>query len=320
MRIVYLGSGEFGCASLLKLYDSEHKILQVVTQPARQSGRGRKVKPTAIATLANQLNLSCLETANVNAPEIIAKILVLEPDVLLVIAFGQKIGTELLQLPNCRVINLHGSLLPKYRGAAPINWAILQGETETGLTVIELNEQWDAGEILGQIKTRIAPTETAGDLYARLAQLGPKIILEVLEKIVTGWDAPQSQDSRLAGRAPKLTKQDGAICWSQSAEALRNFIHGMSPWPGAFCYLKQQKKKTAERITLLRAEVVESQEGTEESNATTSGTVGEDGNIVCAPGRLRLLEVKPDNGRLMTFTDFANGRHLEKGDRLLDGA
>ena len=171
MRIVFLGSGDFGCSSLRRLQECGHALLQVVTQPARQSGRGRKVKPTAIAALAAELKLPCVETANVNAADVVTKIRAFEPEVLVVIAFGQKIGKELLQIPNCRVINLHGSLLPKYRGAAPINWAIINGETETGLTVIELNEQWDAGDILGQVKTQIQPTQTAGELHDRLAEM-----------------------------------------------------------------------------------------------------------------------------------------------------
>ncbi len=318
MRIVFLGSGDFGCPSLRRLHECGHEVLQVVTQPARQSGRGRKVKPTAIATLAAELKLPCLETANVNETDIVAKVRALEPEVLIVIAFGQKIGNELLQIPTCRVINLHGSLLPKYRGAAPINWAILKGETETGLTVIELNEQWDAGDILGQAKTKIQPSETAGELHDRLADMGTQLLLEVLGKMAAGRDSPLVQDHCLASRAPKLKKEDGAICWSQPAKTLRNFIHGMSPWPGAFCYLKQQNKDKSERITLLRAEVASPDNGADIAESAPAGTVAQDLSIHCASGRLRLLEVKPDNGRQMAFANFAHGRHLQKGDRLLE--
>jgi len=320
MRIVFLGSGDFGCPSLRRPHECGHEVLQVVTQPARQSGRGRKVRPTAIAALAAELELPCVETANVNEAGIVTMIRDLEPEVLIVIAFGQKIGKDLLQITNCRVINLHGSLLPKYRGAAPINWAIINGETETGLTVIELNEQWDAGDILGQVKTEIQPTETAGELHDRLAEMGPQLLSEVLEKMAAGKDAPLVQDNRLASRAPKLKKEDGAIYWSQPAEALRNFIHGMSPWPGAFCYLKQQDKDKSERITLIRAEVILPADGADITESAAAGTVAADLSIHCATGRLRLLEVKPDNGRRMAFSDFANGRHLQKGDRFLDGA
>jgi len=319
MRIVFFGSGGFGCSSLRQLHESGYELLQVVTQPARQSGRGRKMKPTAIATLAAELKLPCLETPAVNEAGIVAKIRTLEPDVLVVIAFGQKIGNELLQISNCRVINLHGSLLPKYRGAAPINWAILTGETETGLTVIELNEQWDAGDILGQVKTEILPTETAGELHDRLAQLGPPLLSEVLRQIEEGRDSPRGQDNRFASRAPKLKKQDGAIRWARSAEQLRNFIHGMSPWPGAFCNLKQQAKDKPERITLMRAEVASPDQDADMTETASFGTVAADLSIHCKTGRLRLLEVKPDNGRRMVFTDFANGRHLQTGDRFLDG-
>lgn len=319
MRIIFLGSGDFGCPSLRQLHQCGHSLLQVITQPARQSGRGRKTKPTAIATLASELKLPCIETANVNEADLVTKIQAYEPDVLIVIAFGQKIGNQLLQIPNCRVINLHGSLLPKYRGAAPIHWAIINGETETGLTVIELNEQWDAGDILGQVMTKILPAETAGELYDRLAQMGPQLVSNVLEKIATGKDSPITQDNQFASRAPKLKKEDGSICWSQPAEVLRNFINGMSPWPGAFCYLKQQGKDKTERLTLIRAEVVSPADSDDIAGPTAAGTVAADRSIYCSTGRLRLVEVKPDNGRQMTFSDFANGRHLQKGDWFLDG-
>ena len=319
MRIVFFGSGGFGCSSLRQLHESGHELLQVVTQPARQSGRGRKEKPTAIAALAAALQLSWVESENVNEEAFIKTIRALEPDVLVVIAFGQKVGKAWLQMPNCRIINLHGSLLPKYRGAAPINWAIINGETETGLTLIELNEQWDAGDILGQIRTKILPTETAGELHDRLAEMGPPLLSEVLEQIAQGRDAPRGQDNRFASRAPKLKKQDGAIRWARSAEQLRNFIHGMSPWPGAFCDLKQQAKDKPERITLVRAKVAQPDDGIIVPDSTAAGNVLEDMSIHCATGRLCVLEVKPDNGRLMPFADFANGRHLQKGDRFLDG-
>lgn len=319
MRIIFLGSGSFGCPSLRRLHEYGHSLLQVITQPARQSGRGRKIKPTAIATLAQELNVPCVETANVNEADLVTKIRSFEPDVLIVIAFGQKIGTSLLQMPNCRVINLHSSLLPKYRGAAPINWAMMNGETETGLTVIELNELWDAGDILRQVKTPIRPTETAGELYDRLAQMGPELVLDVVEKIATGKDSPLVQDSRLTCRAPKLKKEDGAIHWEQPAEVLRNFINGLSPWPGAFCYLKQQDKDKTERLTLLRAEVTSPTGDADSTESAVAGTIAADKSIHCTNSRLRLLEVKPANGRQMTFAEFANGRHLQKDDRFLDG-
>ncbi len=319
MRIVFLGSGEFGCESIKWLVGSsgrKHQVLEVITQPARQAGRGRKMHPTPIASVAEELNLPYRQSENVNNHELVDHITSLEPEILLVIAFGQKIGTALLNLPNCRVINLHGSLLPKYRGAAPINWAIINGEKQTGLTVIEVNEFWDAGNILGQVATEIKPQETAGELHDRLAIMGPHLVGEVLEKIAQGTDAPLIQDDSLACRAPKLEKNDGKIRWNQGVRGIRNFIHGMWPWPGAFCQLQQKAKTMPERVCIGRAEVI-----SECADETTEppGTVTEDMSIICRPGKIKLLEIRPDNSKLMDFAAFVNGRRLQPGDRFLDG-
>jgi len=318
MRIVFLGSGEFGYESLRWLAGSAHEVVQVITQPARRAGRGRKVLRTCIARLAGELDLPWCESENVNAPAMTQRIGSLRPELLLVIAFGQKIGPALLNMPNCRAINLHGSLLPKYRGAAPINWAIINGEKQTGLTVIEMNEAWDAGRILGQSTTEILPGETAGELHDRLAQLGPQLLAEVLEKIEKGTVIGRVQDEKPACRAPKLSKADGALRWDQSAGQIRNRIHGMWPWPGAYCYLQQAHKDRRERVTIARAQSVPST-GSSGIGPSAPGTVAEDLTIICGRERLRLLQVRPDNGRLMAFEAFVNGRRLQSGDRFLDG-
>jgi len=324
MRIVFCGGGDFGLNSLRWLAGSEHDVVLVVTQPPRPAGRGRKVVRTAISELAETLGLACLETADINTPEHTARIRHLEPDIIVVIALGQKIGPELLRVPHCRTINLHSSLLPKYRGAAPINWAIINGETETGLTVIELNEQWDAGEMLGQARTPIGAEETAGELHDRLAAMGPDLLAEVLENIARGTITPLPQNHALASRAPKLKKADGAIDWSREAAVLRNQIHGMWPWPGAQCLLLQGGKNTPETILLARARTPDTPD--EESvkvrvmpgPAPRPGELLDDLTIQCGRSRLQLLEVKPAGGRLMSFADFVNGRRLKPRDRFLN--
>lgn len=313
MRMVFLGGGEFGTVSLEWLADSGHEVALVVTQPARPSGRGQKVVATSIADLAQRRHLTCMETADVNTPENIQRILSLRPQVLLVIAFGQKIGTELLHVPDAKTINLHSSLLPKFRGAAPINWAIINGETETGLTVIELNDQWDAGAILGRLKTPIRPDETAGELHDRLAAMGPQLLEDVLNKIASGTIEPLPQDHSQACRAPKLKKTDGALDWSRPALTLRNQIHGLWPWPGAYCQVQPTGKDRPERLMVARTQSLE------KTCSAEPGTLSNDLTIACGQGQLRLLEVKPDNGRLMRFTDFVNGRRLQPGDRFLPG-
>ena len=320
MRIVFFGSGPFGEECLRWLSASGHELLEVVTQPARPTGRGRKVASTPIGQLAEDLGLVVRESDNVNDPAFVARLGSLRPQVLLVIAFGQKLGPALLGRPEFRTVNLHGSLLPKYRGAAPVNWAIIRGEKETGLTLIEMDEGWDTGAILGQVKTAIGPGETAGELYDRLAAMGPKLLAEVLEQIAQRKDRPRPQDEALASRAPKLNKSDGAIRWSLPARTICNHIHGMWPWPGAFCYLRQQGRNRQERLSLARAAVLPSPEpsgGQEAENLP--GSLAEDMSVVCGQGRLQLLEVKPEAGKRMPFADFVNGRHLQKQDRFLDG-
>ncbi|MBN1765815.1 MAG: methionyl-tRNA formyltransferase [Sedimentisphaerales bacterium] len=320
MRTVYLGSGAFGVDTLRWLGASEHEVLLVVTQPARPAGRGRKVQPTPIAQLCVDMELPCREIDNVNDPEVVESIKKLKPDILLVIAFGQKIGTELLNLPICKVINLHASLLPKYRGAAPINWAIINGERETGLTVIELNEVWDGGDIYGQLATRIDPGETAGELHDRLAHMGPELMAGVMEKIENGSIEAMVQDGSHASRAPKLRKNQAAVQWNHPAEQIRNFIHGMWPWPGAFCHLQHTRSGKVERVSLVRAEAVSQLDSPVSLEPIAEpGTMAHDMSVFCSLGRIKLLEVRPENSKVMNFDSFVNGRGLQPGDIFLDG-
>jgi methionyl-tRNA formyltransferase len=313
MRILFLGSGEFGCASLRNLRDHGHDISLVITQPARPGGRGRKPLETPISQLCQELKLPCLECKNVNEAEVVNQITKLQPEVILVIAFGQKIGAEILKIPNCHVCNLHASLLPKYRGAAPINWAILKGETHTGLTVFELDENWDSGAIWGQIKTEIASGETASELHDRLASLAPPLLDEVLIAIDADASRPEIQQHEQATRAPKLKKVDGAIDWSKSAQEISRHVAGLWSWPGAYCYLQKSGGKKPQRLTLARALPGEANAGDK------PGAFLKDMTVVCGQGSLRILEVKPDGSRLMSFTDLINGQHLTHQDCLKNG-
>ena len=315
MRIIYMGSGEFGCPTLRALSDSDHELLDVITPPARPAGRGKKTIATPVARLAEELDLPLTEAANVNQPDLVSRIAELQPDVILVIAFGQKIGSDLLNLPNCRVINLHGSLLPAYRGAAPINWAIINGEEKAGVTVIELNDAWDAGAMFGQSALTILPRETAGELHDRLALLGPDLVIDILQRITAGTDQPLDQNSSLASKAPKLRKADGRINWNEPAETIVNRILGLWPWPGAFSQLTQADRKKPQRVVVARAELAEPGETTATAEP---GQFDNDLYVTCGQGRIHILELRPENSKLMTFSDFANGRRIKPGDRFTD--
>jgi methionyl-tRNA formyltransferase len=318
MRIVYLGSGEFGLQCLIALAQSSHSLDFIVTQPPRQAGRGRKPTPTPVAGWANEKSISFLETQDVNTPQVVQKIAGFKPDLIVVIAFGQKIGNELIKLPPKGAINVHASLLPKYRGAAPINWAIINGETETGISIITLAEKMDAGPILVQAKAKILADETASQLHDRLARMAAPLLLETLDKLADNSAVYTEQDDSAATLAPKLKKSDGFLDFAESAELLQRKIRGFWPWPGASAiYLSKSRKgcltaKTNKsvRVTIAMACVVET------SNPThlQPGTLDENLNVICGQNALRITKIKPDGSALMDFKDFVNGWHIQAGD------
>jgi methionyl-tRNA formyltransferase len=311
MRIVYLGGGEFGLQCLNALAQSSHSMDFIVTQPPRQAGRGRKPTPTPVADWAKARSVPFVETENVNSPEMLQKIAGYKPDLIVVAAFGQKIGNELIKLPPKGTINVHASLLPKYRGAAPINWAIINGETETGISIITLAEKMDAGEILGRVATSIAPDETAGQLHDRLACMAAPLLLETLDKIANGSAIYTKQDHSKATLAPKLKKLDGALDFAESAELLQRKIRGFWPWPGASATYTSKKTAKSLRVTIAMARVVR----TPNPAHLPAGTLDENLNVICGEDALKIVRIRPDGSGLMDFKDFINGRQTRPGDR-----
>ncbi len=310
MKIVYLGSGQFGIPGLNALLDSKHSIGLIITQPQKSAGRGRKKAPTPIAKWAKENSIPFIETPDNTSPELIKKIADAEPELILVIAFGQKICNELINLPPKGMINVHGSLLPKYRGAAPINWAIINGDTQTGITIATITEQWDAGKILAQAETKIEDNETADQLHDRLAELAAPVLVDTIDKIQNATATYTDQDHSLATRAPKLKKSDGFIDFNAPAKAICNKIKGLWPWPGASAmYLCKQTQKTC-RVTFAMAEVVQN----DSSSTQTPGTLGEQFNVICARDALKITKIKPAGGSLMKFSDFINGYNTKPGD------
>ncbi len=310
MKIVYLGSGEFGIGCLDALADSAHELVFIVTQRPQPAGRGRKECPTPVSLWAEAHLVPFVETDDVNKPEIIEKIAGYRPDLIVVIAFGQKIGAELINLLPKGAINVHASLLPKYRGAAPINWAIINGETKTGNSIITLSDKIDAGQILAQNETQIAPDDTAGSLHDKLARLAVPLLLETVEKIAAGSAVYTEQDHSKVTLAPKLGKSDGHLDFSEPAKVLALKIRGLWSWPGASAnYISKQTNKSA-RVTIAMAQVVAS------SNPAglPVGTLDENLNIICGDSALRVTRIKPSGSALMDFKSFVNGRHTQPGD------
>lgn len=313
MKIVYLGSGRFGIPSLDALLDSRHRIELIVTQPEKSAGRGRKTTPTAVAKWAEENSIPFIETPDNTSPALIGKIAEAEPDLILVIAFGQKICNELINLPSKGMINVHGSLLPKYRGAAPINWAIVNGDTKTGITIATITEQWDAGKILAQAEAKIAEDETAEVLHDRLAKLAAPVLVDTIDKIQDGTATYAEQDHSLATRAPKLKKSDGIIDFDAPADSIRNKIRGLWPWPGASAmYICKQNSKTC-RVTFAMAEVVRGDSSSAQSPGMLDGRL----NVICSRDALKIVKIKPAGRSLMNFSDFINGYNTKPGDEFI---
>jgi len=312
MKIVYLGSGEFGIECLNALAHSRNSLRFIVTQAPHPAGRGRKPRPTPVANWASAEGgrVPFIETEDANAPQVIEKVAHYEPDLIVVIAFGQKICDELISLPPKGTINIHASLLPKYRGAAPVNRVIINGEKQTGISIITLSEKMDAGKILAQGKTDILENEMAGELHGRLAQMAAPLLLETIDKIADGSIVCTEQDHSGATLAPKLKKSDGFLDFNASAGSLRRKILGLWPWPGASATYTSNKTDKSIRVTIAMAEVVQASKPTR----LPPGTLDENLNIICGEDALKITKIKPTGSRLMHFKDFVNGRHTHPGD------
>ena len=310
MKIIYLGSGEFGLECLNALGGLRHTLQFILTQPPHPAGRGRKPTPTPVARWADSNSIPFIETDDVNSPPIIEKIAEYQPDLIVVIAFGQKIGNELIKLPPKGSINVHASLLPKYRGAAPINWAIINGEKQTGISIIALAEIMDAGNILAQSKTDIGADETAGRLHDRLAQIAAPLLLKTIDDIADGTAVYTGQEHSRATLAPKLKKSDGFLDFNEPAELLQRKMRGFWPWPGASAMYLSKKTEKSLRVTIAMAEVVE----TSNPAHLPSGTLDESLNVICGQRALKITKIKPTGSHLMQFKDFVNGQHTQPGD------
>jgi len=313
MKIVYLGSGEFGLNCLNALAKSAHSLEFIVTQPPRQAGRGRRPTPTPAAVWANENSVPFIETPNINTPEMLQKISEYKPDLIVVAAFGQKIGGDVVNLPPKGTINVHGSLLPKYRGAAPINWAIINGETETGISIITVVDKMDAGDVLGMAATKIESDETAGRLHDKLAKLAAPLLMETIDKIADGTATYTKQDHSKATLAPKLKKSDGFLDFDEPADVIQRKIRGLWPWPGASAIYVSKKTSKSTRIAIAQAQIAE----TKNPDQLRPGTFDKDLNVICGGNTLKIVKIKPDGSALMDFKDFVNGRHTQPGDMFI---
>ncbi len=314
MRIMFLASSEFALPTLRNLASSGHEIVEVITQPAKQAGRGKRVKRMPVHVLAHELGLTVREVEDVNDPSFIEHTRSLSIDLGVVIAFGQFLRDGFLDAIKFGCFNLHASLLPKYRGAAPINWAIVNGEAKSGVTVFKIVRSMDAGPILTTRWTYIKPEETAAELHDRLAGVGVDAVQAALELYADGTEPEgESQDHSLATKAPKLKKADGRIDFDRPAEQVANHIHGMTTWPGASTVYYADDGRW-EQVNILRARKAETPNRPQDE----PGTIDERLYVACAGSFLEILEIKPSSGRVMSWPDYVNGRHVQAGDYFAD--
>ena len=310
MRIVFLGSGEFACPTLAALADSDHELAGVVTQPPRPAGRSRKPRPTPVAGLAERLGLDVFPCENINAPAAVARLQALRPDVMVVVDFGQFIRAGARSAAAIDTFNIHASLLPELRGAAPINWAIIRVHERTRVTTFSLVEKMDAGDIYYVAETDLGADLRALELRAVLAHLGAGVAIRTVEALAAGVARPVPQDHDRATRAPLMDKTLGQVDFAAAARDIRNLIHGTWPWPGARATYRPREGGKAVDLVLARAEVLAG------DPPGPPGHVDAEGAVSTADGRVGLLEVKPAGKRLMSWRDFANGARLGEGDRL----
>jgi len=303
LRVIFMGTPQFACPTLQRLIDRGDEIPAVVTQPDRPKGRGQKSVPPPVKELAERHGLPVLQPIKVRAPEFIESVREMNPDVVVVVAFGQILPKALLEIPRYGCINVHASLLPRYRGAAPLNWCVINGEIETGVTTMLMDVGLDTGDMLLKKATPIDPDEDTSSLHDRLSLIGADLLYETLDLLVQGKLVPEKQDEALSCYAPMLKKEDGLIDWTRDARTIRNLVRGMSPWPGAFTYLD------GKLVKVYRTRI-----GEGEGAPGTVIAAGRDGiEVACGGGSLLLDELQLEGKKRLPVRDFLAGCRIAPG-------
>ncbi|MHC4551688.1 MAG: methionyl-tRNA formyltransferase [Planctomycetota bacterium] len=311
MRIIYFGSASFGIPSLEAIHQSRHELVGIFTQPARPAGRHRsKLTPTDVCKWANANDVPCIEAKNINTDEMKAQIAALKPDLTVVIAFGQKVSQDVINLAAHKAVNVHGSLLPKYRGAAPIHYAIMNGEAETGISIITLADKMDAGLVLSQGKTPITPDDNFQTVHDRLSVLSVDVLMDTIDQIENGTATFTEQDEPLVTYAHRFKKQDGYINWDRPAAEIVNHIRGLWPWPSAQSVYVCSKTGKSWRVTLSAARAVEKADPKDD----ITGQLDTNLNVICGDGALQILELKPAGSHMMSYEAYVNGHNCCPGD------
>lgn len=297
MRIVFMGTPDFAVPSLEALLRRGHEIAAVYTQPDKPKGRGHKLLPPPVKVLALEHNIPVCQPTTLRNAEAVETLRAFEPELIVVAAYGKILPPDVLTIPPHGCINVHGSLLPQYRGAAPIQWAVLNGDKISGVTIQRMAEGVDTGDILAKAQTEIDEDETSGELFDRLMMLGAELLIDTIDKLDTL--TPEPQDEALATHAPMLQKEMGAVDWTKPASEVHNLVRGLNPWPAA--YLTMDGK----RMKLWRTKIVK-------ANGLSGVLTVLDGEmtVYCGSDAVQLLEIQPENGKRMRGSDYLRGHPL----------
>lgn len=323
LKILFMGTPDFAQESLKSIYDAGFEIIGVVTNPDKPKGRGMKLAYSPVKEYALEKNLKIYQPIKIkNNTEFLDEIKTLDPDVICVVAYGKILPKEILEIPKLGCINVHGSLLPKYRGAAPIQWAVLNGDKTTGITTMYMNEGMDTGDMILKEEVEIGPEETTGDLWQKLSKIGGEILVKTLKLIEEG-KAPREKQTEEATLAPMLNKEMALIDWENSdVNKIHNLIRGLNPIMGAYSYIDGKKIKFWKSKVLTKEEFfsykTEFEEYEAKFNNLVPGTIliadDKDGLYIKANGGvLKILEIQGENARRMPTADFLRGNHLIAG-------
>jgi methionyl-tRNA formyltransferase len=307
-RIIFMGTPDFSVPTLKALHENRYDVLAVVTQPDRPKGRGRRLVPPPVKEVARTLGYPVLQPLRIKEPWFIDRIIESDPDLFVVVAYGRILPGSFLSIPRLGAVNIHASLLPKYRGPAPIQWAIINGEEETGVTSMWMDEGMDTGDILLSSKVPIGPDDTSGSLHIRLAEVGAELLIETLTRLESSDLAGEPQDKSGATYAPLLKKKDGRIDWTMDVRSVNAFIRGMSPWPGAFTFL------FGKRLKVLKAQDLQ-KPGNQRPGTVVEG-FPDDFNVATGQGTLALKEVQFESGKRLPVKDFLRGCPVPAGTLL----
>ncbi len=310
MRVVFMGSADIACPSLEALLcEPDIDVVGVVTQPDRPKGRRLRLSACSVKQRVEESDVPVFTPQSINTAEALEMLRGWQPDVAVVAAYGQILRSTVLDIPRLGCINVHTSLLPRYRGAAPIQWAIANGDAETGITIMHMDAGMDTGDIISQRIVPIDVTDTAGTLHDRLGLVGAQLLCEVVRDLQAGRTERTPQDESLATHAPKLTKQDGRIDWTHSADAIYNRIRGFNPWPCCCCVVPAGGPH---KLRVLTARLEDGEGGP----GQVLDVRGEGPLVACGVGAIRLLDVQPEGKRVMHGNAYVCGHALQRGDVL----